>query len=229
MDITNIKTILANHAIWLDDSSKGSRAVLTGANLRRADLRKADLRKANLINADLSETNLMEANLMEANLTGANLSGASLTGAVLTGANLRIAFLRDADLSGANLTDARFVGANLKGARLSNFQLCPQTGQFRAFKKVRGDIILELLISKKAARTSSLVGRKCRASRVKVISATNLRGHAVPERVFQSIHNDSFAYEVGKWVDVPDFDPDIRVECTRGIHFYMTREEAVYY
>ena len=64
-----------------------------------------------------------------------------------------------------------------------------------------------------AKRTSSLVGRKCRAEYVKV-----LEGSGISRRGGE--------YKEGKLVYPDSYDDDIRVECTHGIHFFMTREEA---
>lgn len=36
-------------------------------------------------------------------------------------------------------------------------------------------------------------------------------------------------YEVGKTVSVDDFDENRWHECSTGIHFFITREEAVRY
>ena len=48
MSPDEIKTILADHAVWLLGRDGGKRANLIGANLIGADLRGADLRGANL-------------------------------------------------------------------------------------------------------------------------------------------------------------------------------------
>jgi hypothetical protein len=151
-------------------------------------------------------------------MTGADLDRAYLTGAYLTGANLTGAYLTEANLTGAYLT-----GADLTGATLPPFQIVPEVGQFRAFKKVQGNVVLELLIPRSAQRTSTLVGRKCRASKVKVVGVAS--GTAT-ETVFRSHHDEAFTYEVGKWASVSDYDGDIRVECTKGIHFFPTLKEA---
>jgi hypothetical protein len=92
MTSVELKTILADHALWLRGKG-GKRADLRGADLFKADLsganlREAYLREAYLFKADLSGANLREANLREANLREANLSGAELSGANLRGANL---------------------------------------------------------------------------------------------------------------------------------------------
>jgi hypothetical protein len=48
-----------------------------------------------------------------------------------------------------------------------------------------------------------------------------------PIKTSYSLHNPNFLYEVGKEVKPEkEYDPDIRVECVNGIHFFMTKEEA---
>jgi hypothetical protein len=198
-------------------------ANLRGANLRGANLQGANLRGANLYGANLEGANLEGADLSYANLRSANLRSANLQGADLEGANLLCATLWSADLQGANLRITHLLGANLQAAdltraRLPHFQICPERGSFIAWKKTKNGVI-KIRILKDAKRVTSLVSRKVRASKVKVLS-----GNAGP-----SMHDPRFVYEIGKVLEVPDFDDDIRVECTRGIHFFMTRAEAEEY
>lgn len=63
MNDTELKSIVAQHKLWINDSEDGKRADLQYANLQRADLRWANLRWANLQGADLREANLKGANL----------------------------------------------------------------------------------------------------------------------------------------------------------------------
>ena len=44
-----------------------------------------------------------------------------------------------------------------------------------------------------------------------------------------SNHDENFIYEVGKMVEVEDFDDDRWNECSTGIHFFITRDEALNY
>lgn len=44
-----------------------------------------------------------------------------------------------------------------------------------------------------------------------------------------SQHNHNFYYEVGKTVNVDNFDEDRFNECAPGIHFFINRQEAVDY
>ena len=152
----------------------------------------------------------------------------------LSGADLRGAYLFSADLSGADLSGADLRGADLHGAKLSPFQIVPQEGGFYCYKKVRfgqGEAVLTLRIPATAARTSSLVGRKCRASVAKAVKAETLDGTPITDAaaVFRSLRESEFTYRVGKTVSVSDFDPDIRVECAKGVHFFITKQEAVDY
>jgi hypothetical protein len=67
MTSVELKTILADHALWL-----------RGKGGKRADLRGANLSEANLSGANLSGANLSGADLFGANLSEADLSGADL-------------------------------------------------------------------------------------------------------------------------------------------------------
>jgi hypothetical protein len=63
-----------------------------------------------------------------------------------------------------------------------------------------------------------LVGRKCRAQSVEVLEGKG-----------KSQHDPTWEYSPGKIMTEPDYDPDIRVECSKGIHFFLTKEEAENY
>lgn len=157
------------------------------------------------------------ANLRGANLERADLEGADLRGADLRGANLERANLRGANLGRANLQGANLDRANLEGAWLPHYQICPEEGSFIAWKKT-SDGVVKLRIPADAKRTSSLVGRKCRASYVEVLDGKGMSTCCQPEL--------RTLYMPGGTVWADSFDPDPRVECTHGIHFFMTRREA---
>ena len=170
-----------------------------------------------------SGANLREADLYGANLYGANLYGANLREADLRGANLYGANLYGADLRGANLYGANLYGANLRGANLSDakglaFQI-PQEGEMIVWKRVSGGVC-KLRIPPDAGRTASLVGRKCRAEWVEVLEA--------PENG-AGLHDSRVIYRAGEVVHPDKYDPDPRIECTHGIHFFLSREEAEEY
>ena len=246
----DLKKILDEHLLWLNGEG-GSRADLRGANLSNADLRDANLSNADLRDADLRGANLRCANLRDANLRGANLSNADLRDAdlrdaYLRDANLRDADLRDADLHGANLRCANLSNADLRCANLSNADLseasidqmmwniytvfyplqCPESGSYIGYKKASG-LVVELEIPADARR-SSATSRKCRASKAKVLSITDINGNPAGGQV-KSNYDPNFVYAIGETVEVTDFDDNRWNECSTGIHHFITRAEAVIY
>ena len=234
----DLKEILRKHVLWLNDDPEGERADLSEADLIGADLKGANLYEADLKGADLSEADLSEADLRgvclyKANLRGANLYKANLRGANLYKANLRWADLWGADLNRADLTEADLKEADLKGANLSEAKIdwpliCPEKGSFIGYKKCRGGLIVELEIPEDALRSSATT-RKCRCSKAKVLSITNLDRSKPNCTEATSKRDPSFVYKVGEIVEVPDFDTNRFNECSTGIHFFVTREEAEKY
>ena len=198
-------------------------ANLYGAILREADLREANLSKADLRGANLSEANLIEADLWEANLIGANLRGAYLRGADLRGADLCGADLCGAILRGADLREADLRGANLREVKdldLSIFKICPEEGSFIGWKKLSYGVIAKLEILER--RVNATWSRKCRAESVKVLA---LFGQGDPVEGV-GLYNSAFVYRVGETVRADSFDDSPFIECSHGIHFYITRQEA---
>ena len=217
-----IQEILRKHQLWLDGEEGGERADFSGADLSYAYLTGADLSYAYLTGAYLTGADLSGADLSYAYLTGADLSYAYLTGAYLTGADLSYAYLSRAYLSRAYLHNA-----NLSNTKGIPGIVCPEKGSFIGFKKARGKII-ELLILEDSLRSSATT-RKCRCSKAKVLSITNPDGSEAGISSVQSDRESSFIYTIGKTVEVPDFETDRWKECAPGIHFFITRQEAVEY
>ena len=177
---------------------------------------------------DIDGWEKMRADLRGADLWGANLRGADLRGADLWGANLR-----EADLRGANLREANLRGANLRGAEINentkiNLPIsCPDTGAFTAWKKARGYIV-QLEIPAEAKRVSATT-RKCRCNMAKVVAIQNVDGTDSDLREVCSGYDHNFIYKVGETVTVDRFDDNRWNECSNGIHFFITRQEAVEY
>ena len=222
MDAAKLKDILDKHLKWLRGEDGGE----------RADLSWADLSRANLYGANLSWANLSWANLSWANLSWADLSWADLSRANLYGANLSWANLSWADLSRANLYGANLSGANYieKAKNLFYPLACPEIGAFIGWKKARimhnrSECIVKLEISEDAMR-SSATGRKCRCSKATVLEVQGLEGDVL-EQAAVSDRDENFHYVPGSVVSVSDFDENRWNECSTGIHFYITREEAV--
>lgn len=197
-----------------------------------------DLSGENLSNIDFSHTNLKGVNLKGANLRWADLTGADLTNAILN-----------------SQTDFQY--ANLDGAKgLEAYRIVPEEGSFIGWKKVNllsrfrkttsrlcgfeygtcTDAVLKLEIPKHAKRVNAYGSRKCRASSARVLSVLDAEGKR-PIRLKEkevlispnATMNDvkPLFYAPGKLMRADSFDLDPRVECSNGIHFFMTRQEAI--
>ena len=199
--------------------------------LRGADLYGADLRDAYLRHADLRDADLCDANLRDADLSHASLRYASLCGASLHGASLRGADLYGADLRDANLSDANHVKLSI--AKIS---ILPNEGDIIGWKKAWTDnempptpVIVKLLIPADAQR-SNATGRKCRASTARVLDLQDKQGNSLPpDTTAYSGYDTDFTYKKGETIHVEDFDTNRWKECAPGIHFFITRIEAVEY
>jgi hypothetical protein len=204
-----------------------SGADLHGANLHGANLHGANLCGANLGGAYLDGADLRGAYLDGADLCGAYLDGANLCGAYLDGADLRGASLDGADLCGAYLDGADLHGANLRGAKNIPTLAAAQTvivpqGNLVGWKKCQNGVIVKLLIPQDAKR-SNATGRKCRASKVKVLQVYGANEGLSTYKLAPTI-----TYRKGEWVTTK-WNDDRWVECGGGIHFFLTREEAEAY
>ena len=232
-------------------------ADLSGTDLRGANISGADLGGANISDTNLRYVNLSDANLRYANIGGANLSHANLRGVNLGGANLRNANLCFANLNYANLyfanlcfanlnyaklcyaniSDADLRSANFKNADLSGTKnmmyiipmACPEEGSFIGFKKAiyaDKDYIVKLEIPVDALR-SSATSRKCRCNKAKVLEIQNVDGSKANIDVVHSTYDPSFQYKTGQIVEEPKYDKNRFNECSKGIHFFINRHEAV--
>ena len=106
----------------------------------------------------------------------------------------------------ANLNGADLSWADLSWAKNLNFPIaCPEKGSFIGFKKCQNDMIVKLEITEDALRCSA-TGRKCRCSKAKVLSITNLDGAESNIEFVSSKRDPYFIYKVGEIVEVKDFD-----------------------
>ena len=252
-----INKIIENHKHWLNKDVDGwdnmkadfSNQDLSYANLRGTDLRGADLSGTDLSGTDLRGANIGGAHLSHANLRGVNLGGANLRNANLCFANLNYANLYFANLCFANLNYAKLCYANISDAdlRSANFKnadlsgtknmmyiipmACPEEGSFIGFKKAiyaDKDYIVKLEIPVDALR-SSATSRKCRCNKAKVLEIQNVDGSKANIDVVHSTYDPSFQYKTGQIVEEPKYDKNRFNECSKGIHFFINRQEAVNY
>jgi len=169
-------------------------------------------------------------------LSRADFSCATLKGADLHGAKLYNASFANANLEGANIEDAQLDNTILDNTIMPDFPIaCPETGTFIGYKKVfcteeygfKRSFIVKLEIPEDAKRSSSTTN-KCRCSKAKVLEVKDME---LDEKVRKITNINMFTcvYEVGEYVYPDSFDECRWNECSNGIHFFMTEEEAASY
>src|SRR5574344_1747668 len=215
------------------------------ADFHGANFCDANFSCANFIGANFIGANFCDANFHDANFIGANFHDADFHDANFHDADFRDADFRDADFTVADFHDANFRDANfcdadfrdanninevISFANIANTELCmqcPEEGSFIGFKKAAGGIV-KLRVTESAKRYSA-TSRKCRCSEAEVLEIQNMDGTRSERTSVCSKYDRNFIYSVGEIVSVPDFDDDRWNECARGIHFFMSRQEAVNY
>jgi hypothetical protein len=126
--------------------------------------------------------------------------------------------------SRANLYGASLYVANLKKI-YPYFQIVPSEGSFIAWKKGNDNHLIKIEIPAGAKRHNYIGGRKCRAEFVKVLDIRNSKGHKVKE-CYNDTHTEKILYRVGEIVRPDSYDPSPLNECSNGIHFFLTKQEA---
>lgn len=199
---------------------KPNEIIIAGKTLEEMLIKKNE-EPLMLTNIDLSYADLKNVDLSYADLSCTNLSYADLRGVILNGADLNGAILFKADLRGADLNEVEYDYTTAFFAIQ-----CPEEGSFIGYKKADAKIV-KLLILEDSKR-SSATSRKCRCDKAKVLSVESADG----KEKFTEAKSDfdcNFIYRVGEIVKVDNFCEDRWEECAAGIHFFITRQEAINY
>lgn len=176
-------------------------------------------------------------NILPKQFGNVNLKDVRFNYAHLYTSSFHYSSLTDVDFRGADITDVSFNNTRMDGIIMdettSHFHMhCPEEGGFTGYKMAFNDkyhpYIVELKIPACALR-SSATSNKCRCSEAKVMSITCLEGTDDGTDIVRSGRNPYFLYKAGETVKVDDFDENRWHECAPGIHFFMTRKEAVDY
>jgi len=103
---------------------------------------------------------------------------------------------------------------------------------FNCYAPERHEALIKLRIPEEAKR-SSATGRKCRCEFAEVLSIEDLTAGIYLDSVTNK-RNTVYkpvqtVYAVGEMVYPDDFDENRWHECTNGIHFFITKQEAIDY
>ena len=200
---------------------------INGSVLYSAEVLSSDMFKTRtvLLLAIAAGVCLVDANLRYADLRSADLRYADLRSADLQSANLQSADLRSADLQYANLQYADLQSANLQSAKNSALAIAQTRilaeGGLIGWKKCKDGVIVKLGIPAESKRSHAF-GRKCRCEYAYVLEVFNgIEGI--------STHDGKTKYVQNALVRCDKWNENFTIECTGGIHFFITREEAEAY
>ena len=192
-----------------------SGAGIQNSNFSRSVLGSSIFDDAKIYNSDFSSSILRRSSLYNAEFINVNLANANLSFANTLTMRINL---------GTDLTDAIIGGTTLCSA-------CPETGSFDAWKKVLchdGEHLVKLRIPEDAARSSGTT-RKCRCSKANVTDIIYIKTGEHRESVVNIRQDVHTVYTVGSTVYPDSFDDNRWNECSNGIHFFMSREEAMEY
>lgn len=194
----------------------------------RSSFRGADMYWASIENSIFDYCDFSGCIMEDVLLKSSSFVGSGFVGAVL----LPNVVINDTDFSAAKIDciDAIDFRTLSHAKNVPNLPMtCPDNGAFIGWKKCRDNVIVKLLISENAKRSSS-TGRKCRCDKAVVLELQDLSGRKLSDDVVAySKYNSDFEYRVGAMVSVDDFCEDRWEECAPGIHFFINRQEAVDY
>lgn len=215
-------------------------SLLSGSKLRGADLSNSNIVAEALVDVDLSFCDMTNVIFLTDYIIGINFTATTLRDALFSHylkAMVECDF-RYTDLSKSRFNEClsnhirHFDTAIIDGISGLN-DICPKTGSFIGYKKSREGYIVELEIPDGAKRSSAF-GRKCRCSKAKVLSITSIDGkeHYQEAQSFigcRECNMSEILYKVGQIVEPDWYNDCFWEECSHGIHFFLTRAEAVEY
>lgn len=233
-----MKTIMADELKMLLNERKRPDCLEIGeVTIENADLSGWDLSYLDFSLCIFKNVCFDGADMSYSSVRNALFEQCSLRNVCFVNANLQSAVLRYNDLSGADIRGANLFAAVLEHAKLDNiiyndetkwFKLhCPEKGAFLGYKKCFNNRLVQLLIPADAKRTSATMN-SCRCSKAKVLTIKSFDYREQYEEAW-SLVDENFVYRKGQWVEVLDFNEDRWQDSTAGIHFWMTREEALAY
>lgn len=220
-------------------------------SFRTCDLSHISFNACDFIGGSFANTDL-HSSYFNSNLSNVSFGFCDMEDCTLSfSSNIENGYLTHCDLSNTRIagqfTNCSFYSCNFFKAELGNstfkkcnfgynnqyyFSKCPTEGSFIGYKKAHSmvderECIIKLKITENALR-SSATSNKCRCSRAKVLSIKDLYTNENILKAHSSF-DESFIYEVGKTVVSNSFNENRWEECSNGIHFFMTEEEAKMY
>lgn len=145
----------------------------------------------------------------------------------LTFTNLSRVTFEECDLTYSSFRTCACEEMSYLNSKLPDFQL--PGGDLIVYKRLVNSIA-QLTVKADTPRTATLVGRKCRAASAKVNWIENVSTGDFMSQDYSLIRNFSYGnnvtYVAGEEAIPDKYDDNPFIECSHGIHFFLTEKEA---
>lgn len=239
------------HEKWLNEEDNGKqlnlfRVICENLDISNYNLSKAIFNNVNFINCKFYHTRFINVIFIQCLLQDSNYSKSTIVDSFFKRCILDNLSINDSYLDNNFFinTDIRNIEPNTLNVLNDQIPIhCPEEGEFIGFKKAyiteveykqdgyhdvfRYPLLVKLRIPSDAKRSSS-TSNKCRCNKAEVLEITDYMGNESYLKAY-SYYDPNFEYEVGKFVEVKDFDDNRWNECSMGIHFFLTKHEAIMY
>ena len=216
-----------------------NRAILSVSSFEECNFNSAGCVGSTFHRSRLYSSYLNACNILETDFTEAILVNADFSDAHITNSTFYRAYLSSANFKGATIDSfTSFCRADIdKDMNIScpNVPInCPEEGSFIGFKvglssiDISEVVLIKLEIMEDAKRSSG-TRRKCRADKVKVLDIINLNSEKHEKEAISIKMRRNFKYKVGEVIQINNFDNNRWNECSTGIHFFITKDEALQY
>lgn len=217
----------------------------TGIDTFEADFARTDFSECTFDDCAASHTSFFKAEFVLSKVHFRNLFIVNLYLTEIVKSDVRIEYASDVNFSRLDIgLGSKFDIEHHERCGLE--LVCPESGDFVAYKQVTSryidhdywssldKLVVAKLIIPASAQRSSAFTRKCRASEAVVVGFYDLDGNRLSDEFiknhkFLSNNDTKFIYKLGEKVFPDAFDTNRWNECSNGIHFFMTFNEAAKY
>ena len=234
------------------DNSNIGCSIFFDCTMEAASFKNSELYDVDFRNVSLRNTNFEESDLYDLDFDATDFNGSIFCSSILN----CFSFVKDVNLTNTDFSNCTFNSITfhecpLSGSKFNNIKfnksyfcdtdmtdveglpemVCPEEGSFIGYKKVldrpaKKSFIITLEIPEDAERLSSF-DNDCRCSKAKVLSIESLDDDKDIVQSITNMHYVKTAYTVGEMVYPDSYNSDRWKKYSNGIHFFMSKEEAV--
>lgn len=200
---------------------------LDGVDFSNVDLSWSEIVDTSMKNAKFEKSILDNVSCRNTDFSYSNFNGASLKATDFRTCKLDYCQCLSTDFAYSILLDASMEGIKIDKNTKHYSNECPEKGCFIGYKKCFNDLLVTLLIPSDARRSSG-TNPACRCDKAKVIAITNLDGSGFYNEA-NSLVDENFIYRLGQYSYADGFEENRWLDSSHGIHFWMSKEEAIAY